>query len=443
MEWETIYRQRRCSADEAVRQIRDGDRVLLANAAAEPFVLVDAMVRNKNIYRNITVSHMVTLGSGAYSRPENADVFTCEGWFMSAATRKCLEQGHGDFVPVYLHQVPAYIRNGTFRVDVMLLTVSSPDKDGYVSTGVSSDYTFQGVKSARTVLAEVNDRMPVTAGDTKLHISELDALVETSRPLPEIPLPAIGETEERIGRYCASLIEDGSTLQLGIGAIPNAVLSQLKGKRHLGIHSEMISDGVAELFQSGAIDNMNKSIDRGKIVTSFLMGTKALYCFADKNPAVELRAADYVNSPFVIAQNRQMVSINSCIQADLFGQVASDMIGRRQFSGAGGQVDFVRGANMALDGRGISIIAMPSVNRGKDGRLVSKIVGDLPLGTAVTTTRQDVDYIITEYGIARMKGKTVKERAAELIRIAHPDFRETLEDAFFQKFNSRFSRSSR
>lgn len=440
MDWNELYMQRLCTADEAVHKIKSGSRVLLANAAAEPFTLVDALIRNKAQYQNITVSHMVTLGSGAYSLPENHDVFTCEGWFMSAPTRKCLEQGIGDFIPVYLHQVPAYIRNRTFHVDVMLVTVSQPDENGYVSTGVSADYTVQGIKSAQLVLAEVNENMPVTGGDTKIHVSEFDAFVETSRPLPEIVPPAIGKTEETIGRYCASLIEDGATLQLGIGAVPDAVLSQLKGKRHLGIHSEMISDGIIELCQCGAIDNSQKSIDQGKIVTSFLMGTKKLYDFANENPIVELRAADYVNSPVVIAQNRKMVSINSCIQVDLFGQVASDMLGRRQFSGAGGQVDFIRGVNMALDGKGISILAMPSTACGRDGTVTSKIVGDIPAGTAVTTTRQDVDYIITEYGIARMKGKTIQDRARGLIRIAHPEFRGDLMKQFYQKFNVMYER---
>lgn len=438
MDWNTLYRQRLCTAEEAVNKIKSGDRVLLANAAGEPFGLVEAMVKNKAHYGHITVCHMVTVGSGAYSYPENSDVFTCESWFASAPTRECLERGEGRFVPVHLHQVPRYIREQILPIDVMLVSVSRPDENGYVSTGVSADFTVQGIKSAQTVLAEVNDQMPVTGGDSKIHVKEIDAFVEVSRPLPEIAPPAMGEAEETIGRYCASLIPDGATLQIGIGAVPDAVLSQLRGKRHLGIHSEMISDGVVDLVRCGAVDNSRKSIDRGKIVTSFLMGTKKLYDFADRNPNLELRTAEYVNSPVVIAQNRQMVSLNSCIQADLFGQVASDMIGRRQFSGAGGQVDFIRGVNMALDRKGISIIAIPSAVLCSDGTMISKIVGDLPAGTAVTTTRQDVDYIVTEYGIARMRGQPVRDRARALIRIAHPNFREMLIEDFFQKFHTRY-----
>lgn len=440
MDWKQIYKDRKCTADEAVRQLRSGDRVLLSNAVGEPFALVDAMVRNKARYNDITVSQMVSLGKGEYTLREHSDVFTFEGWFISGATRECLAQGHGEFVPVYLHQVPAYIKRDLFHVDVMMVMVSPPDEDGYVSTGASSDYTVQGIKSARTVLAEVNDRAPVISGDTKIHVSEIDAFVETSRELPELTPPRIGELERQIARYCASLVEDGSTLQLGIGAIPDAVLTQLTDKKHLGIHSEMISDGVAELFQRGVIDNSEKSLHPGKIIATFLMGTKKLYDFVNGNPAVEMRTADYVNNPAVIAQNSKMVSINSCIQVDLFGQAASDMVGRKQFSGVGGQVDFIRGASMALDGRGKSIIAIPSVVEKKDGTKLSKIVADIPAGTAVTTSRQDVDYIVTEFGIAAMRGKTVKDRGRALIQIAHPDFRAELSEVFEKKFNSAYEK---
>lgn len=438
MDWRELYTQRHGNADEVVRHIRDNDRVLLANAVGEPALLVDAMVRNKSCYQNVTVSQMATLGTSPYCLPKNRDCFRPELWFLSNGTRKCVECGYGHFVPVHLHEVPKFIRSGIFRVDVMMLSVSPPDENGYVSTGVSSDYTMQGVRSARTVLAEINDQIPVTYGDTKLHISEIDAFVESSRKLPEIPISRISEVGAAIGRHCAALIQDGSTLQIGIGGIPDAILSQLGEKRHLGIHSEMLSDGVVELYQKGVIDNSRKAIDRGKGVATFLMGSKKLYDFVNHNPDIELRTADYVNSPLVIAQHSRMVSINSCLQVDLFGQIAADIIGSTQFSGVGGQADFVRRTRMAIDGNGISIIALASTAIGKGGTVISKIVPSLPAGTAVTTMRQDVDYIVTEYGVAYMRGKTIRDRAKSLIQIAHPQFRVSLQKQFTQKFHADY-----
>ncbi len=438
MQWRRIYEERICSADEAVQKIKSGDRVLLANAAGEPFPLVEAMVRAKGRLKNVTVSQMVTMGQGAYSFQENADTFNFEGWFISPGTRGGLAEGYGSYVPVYLHQVPTFIKRDIFHVDIMMVMVSAPDENGYVSTGLSCDYTVQGIRSADIVLAEVNVQAPYVHGETKVHVSEFDAFVETDRPIPESAPVKLGDTERTIGEFCASLIEDGSTLQLGIGAVPDAVLSFLGGKKHLGIHSEMISDGVVDLFEKGVIDNTNKSIHKGKIIATFLMGTKKLYDFAVDNPAIEMLTADYVNNPVVIAQNSKMVSINSCIQVDLFGQVASDMVGRKQFSGAGGQVDFVRGTAMSVDGKGKSIIAIPSVTKKKDGTVISKIVADIPAGTAVTTSRQDVDYIVTEYGIASLRGKTVKDRARALISIAHPGFRDELAKACEEKYGCKF-----
>ncbi|MFV0518425.1 MAG: acetyl-CoA hydrolase/transferase family protein [Aminipila sp.] len=438
MKWNEIYESRKCTALETVQKIKNGDRVVFAHCVAEPTELVEAMVANAKNYKDVTVSHMVTLGKGEYTSPEFKGHIKFEGWFTSASTRKCINEGYGQFVPVYFHEVPKYIREGLFPVDVAMVMVSKPDKNGYVSTGVSSDYTMQAVKSAKIVLAEINDQVPVVYGDSFIHISEIDAFVETSRPLPELAIPKLSEVEIAIGKNCASLIEDGSTLQLGIGAIPDAVLSQLKDKKNLGIHSEMISDGVVDLFESGAIDCSKKSIDKGKMIVTFLMGTKRLYDFADRNPMVEFRTVDYVNNPVVVAQCSKMVCINACLQVDFIGQVVSDSIGTMQFSGVGGQVDFVRGAAMSLDGKGKAIIAMPSVARKKDGSVISKIVPYIDHGAAVTTNRHDVDYIVTEYGIARMKGKSLQDRARALIEIAHPDFREELKEEFKNRFNAEF-----
>ena len=438
MDWKNVYESRKCTADEAVKSIKSGDRVVFAHAVAEPTVLVDAMVKNAAEYRDVEVCHMVTLGKGEYSKPELKDNFRFNGWFSSATTRDSIALGHGDFTPVFFHEVPSFIRRGIFSIDVFMVMVSPPNKNGYCCIGVSSDYSFQGVKSAKTVLAQVNDQVPIVFGDSFIHVSEIDKFVEASHPLPELPLPKIGDTEKAIGRNCAELIEDGSTLQLGIGAIPDAVLHSLKEKKDLGIHSEMISDGVVELYEAGVVNCTKKSINRNKMTVTFLMGTKRLYDFADYNPFLELKTVDYVNDPSIIAQNSKLVCINACLAVDFMGQVVSDSIGIRQFSGVGGQVDFVRGAAMTTDGLGKAIIAMPSVANKKDGSMISKISPYIEHGAAVTTSRQDVDYIVTEHGIAEMKGKTLKQRARNLIAVAHPSFRDELKEEFEKRFNAKF-----
>ncbi|HVI43033.1 MAG TPA: acetyl-CoA hydrolase/transferase C-terminal domain-containing protein, partial [Anaerovoracaceae bacterium] len=422
MNWKEIYKSRLCTAEEAVKSIKSGDRVALAHAVAEPKVLVDAMVANAAAYKDVEVCHMVTLGKGEYSKPEMKEHFRFNGWFTSPSTRGSIAEGQGDFTPVFFHEVPIFIRRGIFALDVFMVQVSPPDEHGFCCTGVSSDYTMQAIESAKIVLAEVNDQVPVVFGDTFVHVSKIDKFVETSHPLHELGLPKIGEVELAIGKNCAELIEDGSTLQLGIGAIPDAVLQSLKDKKDLGIHSEMISDGVVDLYEAGIVNNSKKGLNKGKMIVAFLMGSKRLYDFARENPAIEMRTVDYVNNPVVVAQNTNLVCINSCLAVDFMGQVVSDSIGIKQFSGVGGQVDFVRGAAMSLDGKGKAIIAMPSVANKKDGTMVSKITPYIEHGAAVTTSRQDVDYIVTEYGIAELKGKTLKNRARNLINIAHPDF---------------------
>ncbi|MBR6800081.1 MAG: acetyl-CoA hydrolase/transferase family protein, partial [Firmicutes bacterium] len=297
MDWKTKYANKVMSADEAVKLIQSGDTVVFAHAVAEPVALVDAMVANKHLYKDITVSHMVTLGKGEYAKPENSDVFRYEGWFTSPSVRNSIVEGHGDFVPVFFHEIPSLIRRDMLHVDVIMVTVTPPDEHGYCNVGVSSDYTMQSIKSARVVLAEINDQVPTVFGNAYVHVDEIDAMVEYNRPLPESKPAKIGPVEEAIGKNCASLINDGDTLQLGIGAIPDAVLAQLGDKKHLGIHSEMIADGVVDLFEKGAIDCSQKGIDEGKMVVTFLMGTKKLYDWCDKNPMVELREVDYVNHP--------------------------------------------------------------------------------------------------------------------------------------------------
>ncbi|MDD4200352.1 MAG: acetyl-CoA hydrolase/transferase C-terminal domain-containing protein [Eubacteriales bacterium] len=435
MSWKEIYENRKCTADEAVRLIKSNDRVILGHCICEPTALVDAMVANYEQYKNVTVAHMVSLGKGEYAKAEYKENFRWEGFFCGAGTRNAVAEGHGDLIPVYFQDVPRWIRNGILNYDVCMVTVSPPNKAGYCSLGVESGYTYQAVKSATIVLAQVNNYMPETFGDTFFHVSEIDKFVEMDMPLVESQPSVIGDVEKAIGKHCASLIEDGATLQLGIGAIPDAVLAELKHKKHLGIHSEMIADGVVDLVEAGVIDCSEKTLHNGKMIVTFLMGTKKLYDFADNNPMLQLRPVDYVNDPVVIAQNNKMVSINSALQVDFMGQVVACSIGKKQFSGVGGQVDFVRGTAMSQDGKGISIIAMPSVTVKKDGTIISKITPYIDHGAAVTTNRYDVDYIITEYGIARMRGKNLKERARALINIAHPDLRGKLKEEFEDRFN--------
>ena len=438
MGWKETYENRKCTPQDAVNLIKSGDRVIFGHCICEPTVLVDAMVANADAYRDVTITHMVSLGTGEYTKPEYKDNFRFEGIFCGAGTRKSVEQGHGDFMPVYFNEVPVWIRRGLLNFDVCMVMLSPPNEKGYCNLGVESGYTYQAIKSAKTVIAQINSNLPSTYGDTCIHVDEIDAFVEADTPLFESAPAKIGEVETAIGKHCATLIEDGATLQLGIGAIPDAVLAELKDRKNLGIHSEMIADGVIDLVEAGAINCSEKTLHNGKMIVTFLMGTKRLYDFAHNNPMLVLKPVDYVNNPAVVAKNNNMVSINSALQVDFMGQVVACSIGTKQFSGVGGQVDFVRGVAMAEDGKGISIIAMPSVTKKKDGTIISKITPYIDHGAAVTTNRYDVDYIVTEYGIARMKGKNLKDRARALINIAHPDVREGLKDEFANRFNAAF-----
>ncbi len=433
VDWKEIYKSKLVSAAEAVTHIKSGNRVVVGHAVGEPVVLVDAMVANKESYTDVEIVHMVAMGKGEYAKEGMEKYFKVNSIFNGASTRDAVNSGRGDFTTSFFYQVPGLFKDGYMPVDVALVQLSVPDEHGYCSFGVSNDYTKPAANAAKLIIAEVNDQMPRILGASFIHVSELDYIVEASHPIIELQPPKIGDVEKAIGKNCAELIEDGSTLQLGIGAIPDAVLLFLKDKKDLGIHSEMISDGVVELVEAGVVTNKKKALHPGKSVVTFLMGTKRLYDFANNNPAVELYPVDYVNNPMVIAQNSKLVSINSCVQVDFMGQVCSESIGLKQISGVGGQVDFVRGASMCPDGK--AIIAIPSTaGKGK----VSRIVPFLDHGAAVTTSRNDVDYIVTEYGIAQLKGKTLKERARALINIAHPSFREELAAEFESRFNSKF-----
>lgn len=431
--WKEEYREKLVSADEAVSYIRSGQRIVFSHAAGESLVLSDALVRNRALFENVEIVHMVAMGEAKYCEPGMEKHFRHNSFFLGASTREAAEEGRADVTPVYFSEIPDLFRT-TLPVDAVFLNLSPPDEHGYCSFGISVDYSKPAAEEAKLVIAQINPSMPRTLGDSFIHISDIDYIVEEDTPLIELPPAEITEVERAIGKNCASLIEDGDTLQLGIGAIPDAVLGFLKEKKDLGIHSEMISDGVVELYEAGVITNRRKSLHAGKSIVTFLMGTRKLYDFADNNPAVELHPVDYVNDPYVIAQNDHLVSVNSCVQVDLMGQVVSAAVGRRQISGVGGQVDFVRGANMSRGGK--SIMAVPST--AAKGR-ISKIVPVIGEGAAVTTSRYDADYIVTEYGTARLKGETLRNRARKLIRIAHPDFRRMLAEEYEKRFREAWS----
>ncbi|WP_346961916.1 acetyl-CoA hydrolase/transferase C-terminal domain-containing protein [Clostridium sp.] len=430
MNMEKGYKDKLVTADEAVKHIKSGDRVVFQHAAGEPIALVDALVKNKGNYKNVEIVHLVALGKGEYTSPEMEGHFIHNSIFVGGCTRKAVLEGRADFTPCYFTEVPRLFQKGYLPVDVTLISVTPPDNHGFCSLGVSVDYTKPALESSKMVIAQVNKNMPRTYGDSLVHISQIDYFVEADTDILGITPPVIGEVEKAIGENVATLVEDGATLQLGIGAIPDAALLFLKDKKDLGIHSEMISDGVLELINSGVITNKKKTLHKDKNIVTFLMGTRNLYDFIDNNPSVEVHSVDYVNNPTVIMKNYKMTCINSCIQLDLTGQICSESIGIKQFSGVGGQVDFMRGASMADDGK--SIIAIPSTaSKGK----VSRIVPILDEGAIVTTTRNDVHYVVTEYGIADLRGKSVKERGRALISIAHPDFREELIRYWKEKFN--------
>lgn len=427
--WKTAYQSRLVTADEAVTHIPNNSRVLIGHAANQPPALVEAMCRNYRQYENVELVHWVTLFGSEYCAPEMQGHLRFNGLFISGSNRKAVAQNLADFTPTYFGQCPRYFRDGTLPIDAVLISVTPPDEHGFCSLGVSVGGTLPATQVAKVVIAQVNRNLPRTYGDSHIHVSKIDYLVEADTPLPTMESGPVGEVEAAIGRNCASLIEDGSTLQLGIGSIPDAVLKSLTDKKDLGIHSEMIADGVIDLYEKGIINGAKKTIHKGKIVVAFLMGSQRLYDFVHNNPDVEVLPVDHVNDPWVIGQNRKMVSINSCLQVDFNGQVNSESMGIQQFSGVGGQLDYIRGSFLSPGGK--AILAMPST--AKKGTL-SRIVPVFEAGTTVTTPRTDTHYIVTEYGIANLRGKSLRERAKLLIGIAHPKFHEELWAAYKERY---------
>jgi acyl-CoA hydrolase len=418
------------SAAEAVSVIQSGDRVFVHTAAAAPQSLVRAMTNRHAELSDVEVVHLHTEGDAPYAADEYAGTFHTNALFVAANVREAVARGRADYVPVFLSEVPALFRRNILPLDVALLQVSPPDKHGYCSLGVSVDVSRAALETADSVLVQINPQMPRTHGDGFIHESQIDFAVEEEAPIPTSPRPDLSDVEKAIGEHCATLVENGATLQMGIGAIPDAVLAALSNHERLGVHTEMFSDGVIPLIEEGVITGEEKAVHPGKIVSSFAMGTRELYDYLDDNPIVAMLDVAYVNDTATIRRNPKVTAINSAVEVDLTGQVCADSIGTYQYSGVGGQMDFIRGASLSEGGK--PIIALPSTTR----KGISRIVPFLKEGASVVTTRAHVHYVVTEYGVANLYGRNLRDRAKALIDIAHPDHRERLEEKAYERFNT-------
>lgn len=425
--WLSNYNSKLVSSDEAVKVIKSGDNVVVQPGCAIPLELVNAMVRRKEELNNVNIYHVLTVGPLPYVEPGMESHFRHTAFFIGGNARKSINEGRADFIPIFLSEVPLLFKNGIIHSNVALINVSPPDEHGFCSYGVDVGTIKTPAEKSDVIIAQVNRCMPRTLGDSFIHINKLKYIVEYDEPIQELAQVNSEVTPDTVGIYnkigqtVADLIEDGSTLQMGIGAIPDAVLQYLKNKKDLGVHTEMFSDGIVELVEDGIVNNEKKTLHPGKIIAGFVLGTKKTYDFIDNNPIIEFHPTEYVNDPFIIARNEKMVAINSAIEVDLTGQVCADSIGTRMYSGFGGQVDFIRGASRSLGGK--PIIALPSTTR--DCK-ISRIVPALKPGAGVVTSRADVHYVVTEYGVAHLYGKSLKERAKSLIEISHPAFKEEL-----------------
>jgi len=427
MDWNSIYQSRIVSPEDAVRVIQSGQRVFLTGNVSVPQKVLSALVEYAPNLHNVEICQALTLGSADYVKPGMEKHLRVNTLFISPNVRQAVHEGRADFTPVLLSEFPLLFKRGLLPLDVAIIHVSLPDEHGFCSLGVEVGLTKSPAESAKVIIAEVNQKMPRTLGDSFIHVSRLNYIVPVDYPIVEMPMSEEGNTEvvEKIAGHISELIPDGATMQLGIGAIPDAVLKYLHNKKDLGVHSELFSDGVIDLVNDGVLTNARKSLHPGKIIAGFMIGTQKLYDWADDNPLIELHRTEYVNDPFVIAQNERMVAINSAIEVDLTGQVCADSIGPKLYSGVGGQLDFIYGASRSKGG--VPIIALPSTTKLKDGTLITRIAGMLKQGAGVVTSRNHVRYVVTEYGVADLYGKTIRQRAQQLINIAHPDFRAGLE----------------
>ncbi|GER79984.1 MAG: 4-hydroxybutyrate CoA-transferase [Anaerolineaceae bacterium] len=426
MDWTSLYRSRVTTPQEAVRAIQSGNRVFLTGNVSVPRVILAALVEQAPNLTDVEIVQLLTIGDANYVQPSMEGHLRVNAMFISPNTRKAVQEGRADFTPVLLSEFPLLFKRGTLSLDVALIQVSPPDEHGFCSLGVEVGPTKTPAETARIIIAEVNEQMPRTLGDSFIHVSRLHHIIPVNYAISELVMAEDGDAAivEKIAGHIAGLIPDGATMQLGIGAIPDAVLRYLYDKKDLGIHTELFSDGVIDLVNAGVLTNARKTLHPGKIVAGFLMGSRRLYDWVDDNPMIELHRTEYVNDPFIIAQNERMVAINSAIEVDLTGQVCADSIGPKFYSGVGGQLDFVYGASRSKDG--VPIIALPSSVTLKDGTVISKISHMLKQGAGVVTTRNHVRFIVTEFGVAELYGKTIRQRAQALINVAHPDFRAEL-----------------
>lgn len=422
MSWRDDYKNKLRTAEEAAKAVMPGDHIYLGGNAAAPLAIMKALAQRADELTNITLSHVLLIGKDHFSKEGMERAFHHNSLFVGESDRESVNDGRSSYVPIHLHMIPKSIRSGVTKVDVAIVQCSPPDDHGFMSLGLEVLASKVAVEVAKTVIIQVNKQMPRVLGDSFIHISKATYIVETDEPLIELPPKPPSEVERRIGSFIANMIPDGATLQLGIGGIPDAVLSLLKGKKDLGIHTEMISDGLMKALEAGIITGAKKTLHPGKVVGTFILGTRALYDIVNDNPLLELHPVDYTNDPYVIAKNDNMIAVNSAIEVDLTGQVCSDSIGTYIYSGFGGQLDFIRGAAASKGGK--PIIALPSTTKNDT---VSRIVPKLKEGSGVVTTRADVHYVVTEYGVAELWGRNLQQRAKALIKIAHPNFRDFLE----------------
>ena len=427
MDWTSIYQSRIVTPQDAVQAIKSGNRIFLTGNVSVPQKVLAALVEYAPNLHDVEICQALTIGPADYVKPGLEKHLRVNTLFISHNVRKAVHEGRADFTPVLLSEFPLLFKRGILPLDVAIIHVSLPDEHGFCSLGVEVGLTKSPAESAKVIIAEVNQQMPRTLGDSFIHVSRLNYIIPVDYPIPEMPMSEEGNSDvvEKIAGFVADLIPDGATMQLGIGAIPDAVLKYLQNKKDLGVHSELFSDGVIDLVNSGVITNARKTLHPGKIIAGFMLGTKRLYDWSDDNPMIEFHRTEYVNDPFVIAQNERMVAVNSAIEVDLTGQVCADSIGPKLYSGVGGQLDFIYGASRSRGG--VPVIALPSTTTLKDGTRITRIAAMLKEGAGVVTTRNHVRYVVTEYGVADLYGRTIRQRARQLIDIAHPDFRADLE----------------
>ena len=433
MKWTDEYKRKSVTAPEAVSLIKPGDKIFTSGNAATSYVLLNALADRKDELTDVEVTHVLLIGNDPLSKPEMAGHFRHNSLFVGPADREAVNDGRADYIPVFLHEIPWLFSSGQKHLDVAIIQTSLPDEHGYMSLGVETLATMAALKAAKVILAQANAKMPRTLGDCFIHVSKVTKIVEVSEDIPELERSQPTDIERRIGQHVAQLVDDGATLQLGIGGIPDSVLSSLYDRKDLGIHTEMVSDGVIQAIEAGIINGSKKTLHPGKVVGTFALGSRHLYDYIHNNPMFEFHPSDYTNDPFIISRNENIVAVNSAIEVDLTGQVCADSIGTKIFSGFGGQVDFIRGAAYAKGGK--PIIALPSTAQGGKA---SRIMPILKSGAGVVTTRADVHYVVTEFGVAYLHGKNLRERAEALIAIAHPNFREELAKAAHERLKYSF-----